>query len=150
MRTATSPPPEMPSTSTLPSSSCIACILDCSSAACFIMPRKSAIRASSGKSIVVAVGTLAWIFADSIGFRRLGGKLAHLDDLGAGKPRQHFLHTRIGFRGPRMLVPGVFVLRAQRRLSGLVRDDHGPAPPGPLFQLAREIVDQRSRRVALQ
>ena len=46
MRTATSPPPEMPSTSTLPSSSCIACILDCSCAACFIMPRKSAIHGS--------------------------------------------------------------------------------------------------------
>jgi hypothetical protein len=27
----------------LPSSSCIACIFDCSCAACFIMPRKSAI-----------------------------------------------------------------------------------------------------------
>ena len=37
MRTDTIPPPAMPSTSTLPSSFCIACILDCSSCACFIM-----------------------------------------------------------------------------------------------------------------
>ena len=39
----TRPPPEEPSTSIWPSSSCMACIFDCSCAACFIMPRKSGI-----------------------------------------------------------------------------------------------------------
>src|SRR3954454_8946480 len=43
------------------------------------------------RSVVVAVGTLAWVFTNRIGFRRLGGKLAHLDNLGAGKPCHHFL-----------------------------------------------------------
>src|ERR1700732_2962169 len=147
-RPLTRPPPEMPSTSTWPSSSCIACIFDCSCAACFIMPRKSAINRSL--LLVVAVGALSEVFTTSMGFRRLGGKLAHLDHLGTWKSRQHLLHPRIGFGGALALVPYHFVLRAQRRLPGFVGDDHGPAPSGPLLQLAREVVDQRPCRAALQ
>src|SRR5262249_29119837 len=41
--TVTRPPPDVPSTSIWLSSACIASILDLSSAACFISPRKSAI-----------------------------------------------------------------------------------------------------------
>src|SRR5467141_3080611 len=41
--TVTRPPPDVPSTSIWSSSACIASILDLSSAACFITPRKSAI-----------------------------------------------------------------------------------------------------------
>src|SRR6202048_1821798 len=148
MRTLTTPPPEMPSTSTWPSSSCIACIFDCSCAACFIMPRKSAINRSC--LLCVPGGALSEVFTTSMGFRRLGGKLAHLDHLGTRKSRQHLLHPRIGFGGALALVPYHFVLRAQRRLPGFVGDDHGPAPSGPLLQLAREIVDQRPCRAALQ
>src|SRR5215475_4492713 len=44
--TLTSPPPDVPSTSSWSSSACIASILDLSSAACFIRPRKSAIQLS--------------------------------------------------------------------------------------------------------
>src|SRR4051794_22853091 len=101
------------------------------------MPRKSAISVFLAiilavflacvlwRSIVVAVGSLAGVLADRIGLRRLGGKLAHFDHLGAGKPRQHFLHARIGFGSARVFVLGMFVLRAQRRLSGFVGHDHG-------------------------
>src|SRR5260370_36652743 len=80
----------------------------------------------------------------SIGFRRLGGKLAYLDHLGAGKPRQHFLHPRIGLGGALALVFLHLVLRTQRRRSGFVGARHGPAPPGPLLWSAREIVDRGS------
>ena len=60
---------------------------------------------SSTKSLsIVAVDVSARVFTVSIGFRRLGGKLAHFDDLGAGKSRQHLLHPRIGFGGALALV----------------------------------------------
>ena len=48
--TATRPPPDAPSTSIWSSSACIASILDLSSAACFIRPRKSAIVTSLSAS----------------------------------------------------------------------------------------------------
>src|SRR5258706_16414344 len=47
--------------------------------------------------LIVAVGSLGRVVTASIGIRRLGGKLAHLDDLGAGKSRQHLLYPRVGF-----------------------------------------------------
>src|SRR4030088_886788 len=100
--------------------------------------------------LIVAVATLGRVFTASIGFRRLGGKLAHLDHLGAGKSRQHFLHPWIGFGGALALIFLQIVLRTQRRLSSIVGHDHGPAPSGPLFQFSREIVDQRPRGAALQ
>ena len=53
-------------------------------------------RPLENRSIIIAVGALGGVFLDNIGFRRLGGKPSHLDDLGAGKPRQHLLHTRVG------------------------------------------------------
>jgi len=40
-------------------------------------------------------------------------------------------------------------LRTQGRLAGFVGHDHGPAPAGPLLELAREIVDQREAEDAL-
>src|SRR6202021_3201154 len=49
--------------------------------------------------LFVAVGTLGGVFNASIGLRRLGGKLAHLDNPGAGKARQHLFHARIGLGG---------------------------------------------------
>src|SRR5258708_23201203 len=115
----------MPSTSTLPSSSCLACILDCSCAACFIMPRRSAINASFELLLIVAVGVLGSVFLN-MGFRRLGGKLAHLDHLGTGKARQPLLHPRIRFLGALALAPLDFDLRARRRLRILLAHDHGP------------------------
>src|SRR5262244_3326593 len=47
--TTTRPPPDVPSTSIWSSSACIASILDLSSAACFISPRKSAIAHLSAR-----------------------------------------------------------------------------------------------------
>src|SRR6266851_3072948 len=66
--------------------------------------------------LIVAVRILGRIFTASIGFRRLGGKLAYLDNLGAGKSRQHLLHPGIGFGGALALALLQFVLRPQRRL----------------------------------
>src|SRR5947209_10931267 len=150
IRTATRPPPAMPSTSTLPSSSCIACIFDCSCAACCIMPRKSGIRTFLEWLEIVVVGIFSAVFADNIGFRRLGGKLAYFDHLGAGEKCHHLLHARIGFGGPLALVFRNLPLRAQGRLSRLVGDDHGPALSRPLLELAGEIVNQGFRGVTLQ
>src|SRR5258708_3090556 len=62
--------------------------------------------------LIVAIGDLGSVITASIGFRRLGGKLAHLDDLGAGKSRQHLLHPRIGLGGALALVLLYLVLRA--------------------------------------
>src|SRR5581483_1223532 len=120
-RTLTRPPPEEPSTSTWPSSSCIACIFDCSSAACFIMPRKSGIDSP----LEIVVGIVRRLFAETviagaaagIGLRRLGGKLAHLDHLGAGKARQHLLHARVGLGGALALAFFDQALLAQGRLA---------------------------------
>src|ERR1700744_5697746 len=147
IRTLTRPPPDEPSTSTWPSSSCIACIFDCSCAACFIMPRKSGIGSSP---LEIVVGIIRRLFGEAVvaeaaacvGFRRLGGKLAHLDHLGAGEACQHFLHTRIGFGGAFALAFLDQTLLAQGRLPGLVGDDHGPAPAGPQFELAGKFVDE--------
>src|SRR5947199_3465983 len=105
------------------------------------MPRKSAMIGSFPRWSLIVAGRFARVVTASIGFRRLGGKLAHLDHLGAGKPRQHFPDARIGFGGALALVPLLFGLRAQRRLAGFVGDDHGPAPAGPLLELSRQVVD---------
>src|SRR5438105_10013796 len=100
--------------------------------------------------LIVAIVELGRVFTASNGFRRLGGKLAHLDHPGSGKARQHLLDPRIGFGGEFALVLLYFVLRTQRRLSRFVGHDHGPAPSGPLLTLTREIVDQRPCGAALK
>jgi len=51
--------------------------------------------------------------------------------------------------GALALILRYFVLRTQRRLAGFIGHDHGPAPSGPLLELAGEIVDQGARRAAL-
>src|SRR5690242_12563312 len=128
MRTETNPPPASPSTSTWPSSSCIACIFDCSCAACFIMPRKSGILWSSdlkvqSLEIVVVRRLLAGnaVFAKTvhaaIGFRRLGGKPAYFHEPGAGEARQHLLHPGIGLGRALALVLRQQILFAQGRLA---------------------------------
>src|SRR5689334_11695033 len=158
MRTETNPPPASPSTSTWPSSSCIACIFDCSCAACFIMPRKSGILWSSDLEIIVGIvrrflaghAVFARLRHAGIGFRRLGGKPSHFHELGAGEARQHLPDPRIGFGRALALVLGQQILFTQGRLTGRVGNDHGPAAIGPLLELAREIVDQGTLGVALQ
>src|SRR5262249_33550871 len=142
MRTVTRPPPDVPSTSSWPSSSCIACIFDCSCAACFIMPRKSGIGAPLnvllfahdlfGKPLhtfpdhalkIVAVRATFKVLRGNIEIarlRRLGRELAHLDHLGAGKASQHFLDPGIGLGGALALVFRHQVLLAQRRLTLLI------------------------------
>ena len=125
--------------------SCIACIFDCSCAACFIMPRKSAMNASFRLLEIVLSGRSAGssaLTSDSGG----SGKLAHLDHLGAGKPRQHLLHPWIGFVG------------ASRWLFCTVRSANAPSLPGahwtrsssaagPLLQPARQFGQVRARGV---
>src|SRR5262245_4189693 len=157
--TVTSPPPEVPSTSIWSSSACIASILDLSSVACFIRPRKSAIA-----HLLPRVRDIELLSLKLVGgrkFRVLGigrwqmlgrsrGALAHVNDLGAGKAREHGLHQRIRLdAGLERGLPRA-VLRSNRRLARLRRYDDHPAPAGPLRELARQIVDQRLCRARLQ
>src|SRR4051812_6117196 len=118
MRTATMPPPALPSTSIWSSSACIASILVLSSAACFIRPRKSAMVVLSGASVRPARSV---VFADVVrldvlgedgllverrlgrhhvafrgGRRQLLEAFADRDDLRARELRQHRLHQRVG------------------------------------------------------
>src|SRR5262245_29575405 len=105
-RTTTKPPPEVPSTSTRSSSACMDSILDFNSAACFIRPRKSAIVCSSPASKIVLETVIAIegrIIISRLGgavagaaHRHVGIDLANVNDLRAGKARQHRLHQRIG------------------------------------------------------
>src|SRR5262245_12192929 len=103
-RTPTKPPPDVPSISAVSSSACTESILDLSSAACFIIPRKSGIALSYRDShleiaiLIVAppIRTVSRAVVDGWWFRHclvglaarelrqlLG--LAHADDFGAGK-----------------------------------------------------------------
>src|SRR5262252_8837795 len=102
--TVTRPPPEVPSTSIWSSSACIASILDLSSVACFIRPRKSAIAHLLPRAC--AIGLLSLKLGVGRKFRVLGigrrhaprrscGALAHVYDLGPGKAREHGLNQRV-------------------------------------------------------
>src|SRR5580704_9998279 len=86
---ATRPPPAAPSTSRRSSSACMASIFDFSSVACFIRPRKS------GIGVAFIHGIFGNAFAVGIVRRGAAGGHPHVDDLGAGKARQHSLHQRI-------------------------------------------------------
>jgi len=72
--------------------------------------------------------------------------------LAPGNRAQHLLDPRIGFGGALTLVFLNFVLRTQRRLSGLVGYNHGPAAVRfHCSSLREKIVDQRpARRLRLQ
>src|SRR5262245_1217398 len=157
--TVTRPPPEVPSTSIWSSSACIASILDLSSVACFIRPRKSAIAHLLPRAC--AIGLLSLKLGVGRKFRVLGigrrhalrrscGALDHVYDLGPGKAREHGLNQRVRrHAGLERGLPRV-VLRSDRRLALLRRYDDHPAPVRPLRELARQIVDQRLCRARLQ
>src|SRR5262249_50791011 len=136
--TVTMPPPAVPSTAICSSSACIACILDCSCAACFIRPRKSAM------SLILAIGQNV-----RRGFAALR-VLRHADDLGARKAVENGLHQRIGLHAAldlRLLGLG---LGANCRGTLLLRHDHDPALAGPAGQLALEVVHKSLRRGRLE
>src|SRR5262245_5574792 len=100
--TLSMPPPAVPSTSIWSSSACMACILDCNCAACFIRPRKSAM------SLVLTVGGN---IRDSVRAFRV---LRHTDDFGAWKPAQHGLDQRISLHAALDLRLLGFRLRTKR------------------------------------
>src|SRR5512132_2946350 len=100
--TVSMPPPAVPSTSIWSSSACMACILDCNCAACFIRPRKS------GMSLVLAVGGN---IRDSVSGVRV---LRHTDDFRSRKPAQHGLDQRIALHTALDLRLLGFRLRAKR------------------------------------
>src|SRR5215510_4208076 len=136
--TVTKPPPAVPSTSIWSSSACMACILDCNCAACFISPRKS------GMSLLLAVG----------GNIRLGVNrvrvLPHTDDFGSRKPAQHGLNQRIALHAAFNLRLLGFSLRTKRGGALLLGYDDDPALSGPAGQLPLQIVHQRFRRARLK
>src|SRR5262245_2911478 len=157
--TVTRPPPETPSTSIWSSSACIASILDLSSVACFIRPRKSAIDHLLPRALAIELLSLKLVVGRKfrvlgIGRRQVLGRsraaLAHVNDLGARKAREYRLHQRVRLDvGLERGLPRV-ILRSNRRLALLCRYDDHPAPVGPLRELARQIVDQRLCRARLQ
>src|SRR6478672_675823 len=145
--TATMPPPAEPSTSMRSSSAWSSCILVCSCAACFIIPKKSAIVSSSLVPFpVVAEPDIVGKRNIRVGGDRLRNRVlaaAHADNLGAGETFQHRLDQRIGAHPDLEL--GLFHVRhrLQRRRAGLARDHDHPRPAGPELELAGQIVDQR-------
>src|SRR5262249_49062669 len=173
--TVTIPPPAVPSPSMRSSSACIASILDLSSLACFIKPKKSAISRLSSRAarpstlqIIIhivrpAMGAerrgaivnrhFGWRLVIVNGRDRLGGlrfRLPDGHDLGAGKPRQHALHHRMGLDATLEFLAASVKWRPHRRLAGLRRDRHHPAPPGQRREPPAEIADQRPGGARLQ
>ncbi len=121
--TLTTPPPEEPSISIVSSSACIACILDCSSAAFFIMPMKSAMSRLS----LLAFGVV--VFERHIAVRSGGGSLSRgrtaiISAPGkrsstactSGSPRTPLLEFGLARIG----------LRLQGRLAGFARQGDEP------------------------
>src|SRR3989442_2725975 len=151
--TATRPPPDVPSTSICSSSVCIASILDLSSAACFINPRKSAMT-----YLFRARSALAIIFIRLPNMRQLAAKgsivverrflhfqlgtarrclssgrlaFAHVDNLGTGETREYRLHERVRLHAGFEFRLSLVALGFQRRLARLGGDHDHPLPLRP-------------------
>src|ERR1700761_6225584 len=131
--TVSMPPPAVPSTSMRSSSACMFSILDLSSVACFIRPRKSGI----------VVTLTIWRHVVGIGYR-CAGRRTHLDDLCAGETGQHGLHQRIAAHVVFQFGLAAFSLGPQRRFAGFGGDRHHPAPAGPFGKLFCKVIDQGS------
>src|SRR5262245_4807721 len=127
------PPPAVPSTSIRSSSACIACILDCNCAACFIKPRKSAMAS------VLAVGR-------NIRHRLAGfWILRHADNLGAWKAIENSLNKGIALHSPLDFCLLGFRLRTNCRRALFLGYNYDPALAGPAGQFALKIVHERFR-----
>src|SRR5262245_40161744 len=132
------PPPAVPSTSIWSSSACIACILDCNCAACFIKPRKSAMAS------VLAVG-------GNIRHRVAGfGILRHANDLGARKAIENGLNERIALYSSLDFCLLSFRLCANRRRTLFLGHNDDPALTGPAGQFPLKIMHKRLRCARLE
>src|SRR5271166_4911464 len=161
--TPTMPPPDAPSTSRRPSSSCASCSLACMACACFIMPMISIAGLSLTSKIVVAQRLEIGIADVVVGLRlwgRRGGRAVghpHVDHPSALEPFQHLAHKRMRLSAARAL--GLARIRplAQRRRGRARRQRHHPALAGPFLQASRQslgearrrALDQRERNAAL-
>src|SRR3954469_7547780 len=177
--TLTRPPPDVPSTSIWSSCACIVSILDLSSAAWFIRPRKSAmahlscaesLRAKLGVEaaallIVFGIGWTPIVIKTGMAvigreFRSITGivrrrrqrhlALAYVHDLGPGKAREHGLHQGISAYAGLEFGLACLVLRSDRCLALFGRHHNHPAPVGPLRELSRQVVHQSLRGALLQ
>src|SRR6187431_2256467 len=146
--TLTTPPPDEPSISIDSNSACIACIFDCSSAAFFIMPMKSAMSCLSLLPFAVALVVIGRYLA--VGRRWLGVARPHGDNLRTGEAFQYRLHQRIAAHALLEFGFARIGLRLQCRLTWFARQSDEPLTAGPARNLRRQFVHQRRRRTRFE